>query len=445
MPYLEPRANFQRFTPGLAHQLGRIQAAKATIEQARILPASADALRFAAEVGTIHFSNLIEGNRLGILEAQRAARGELDRRTRAEIELVNYVDALKELDRRLEGDGLAFSEQLFLDVHREVTKGLGKWDEPFKPQHEGAWRDGEAVIYDPLSGRIMHAGSAPEDVEARMSELIDWVKRKLEDPVGWPPPVIAGVLHFNITDTHPFADGNGRTARLLSLALLMRTGYAPHRLFNFDAHYGLDKTAYIEALRSVARNTWNLEEWLTYFLDGIATEYERVVGEIARLSVIGQTADGRVIQLSRGQERALTQLKLANVSEFKRSDYEQAAGVGKTQANTDLTRLADSGVLLRIGDGPGRRYRFPTAAPANPWTGRGGGRPRTWTDGRILAELRDLVGDDGTVPPLKVFAAAGKTPLYQAMSRRGGIASWRARFKVVGAADAGNASQTPGG
>jgi hypothetical protein len=60
-------------------------------------------------VGTIHYSTLIEGNRLGILEAARAARGELDRTTKAEIELVNYVDALNELDRRLEADGLAFA------------------------------------------------------------------------------------------------------------------------------------------------------------------------------------------------------------------------------------------------------------------------------------------------------------------------------------------------
>ena len=59
--------------------------------------------------------------------------------------------------------------------------------------------------------------------------LIDWVNRKLDDPVEWPPPVIAGVLHFNLAEVHPFADGNGRTARLLTSALLLKTGYTPNR------------------------------------------------------------------------------------------------------------------------------------------------------------------------------------------------------------------------
>jgi Fic family protein len=97
-------------------------------------------------VGTIHYSTLIEGNRLGILEAARAARGELDRTTKAEIELVNYVDALNELDRRLEADGLAFDEDLFKAIHYEATKGLGTEEGPFKPHHEGEWRDGEAGV-----------------------------------------------------------------------------------------------------------------------------------------------------------------------------------------------------------------------------------------------------------------------------------------------------------
>lgn len=425
----EPRANFNRFTPEMTHHLGRIHAAKGAIEQARILPASAEALRFAAEVGTIHYSNLIEGNRLGVLEAERAARGELDRQTKAEIELVNYVDALKALDHRLDTDGLHISEELFLSIHNEATKGTGHADEPFKPHHEGAWRDGEAVVFDRLAGRVMHTGHPQEDVQPRMLALIEWVNSKLEDPIRTPPPIAAAVLHFNITDTHPFADGNGRTARLLSYGLLMRAGYAPHRLFNFDAHYGLDKYAYLEALRSVVRNTLNLNVWIAYFLDGMANEYERVANEVNRLSAIGQTADGRTIQLTRSQERALTQLKLAQFGEFRRSDYESAGGVRKSQAVEELNSLADVGVVHRIGDGPSRRYRFPTAASTNPWTGRGGGRPTTWDDERILRELDELAAPDTfEIPPRSAFAEANRLALYQAMSRRGGVRSWRAKF-----------------
>ena len=81
-----------------------------------------------------------------------------------------------------------------------------------------------------------------------MLVLIEWVNEKLRDPVEWPPPVVAGLLHYNIAEVHPFADGNGRTARLLTSALLLKAGYAPHRLFNFEAHYGKDKDASVRRL-----------------------------------------------------------------------------------------------------------------------------------------------------------------------------------------------------
>lgn len=431
MPYVEPYASLRRYSPEVSHELRRIDAALARIKAADILPAGAEALRFAAQVGTIHYSTLIEGNRLGILEAMRAARGELDRTTKAEIELVNYVDALNQLDRRLEADGLTFTEALFKDIHYEATKGLGTEDGPFKPHHEGEWRDGEAGVFDPLTDTLVHEGSPQADVRPRMLALIDWVNRKLENQIEWPAPVIAGVVHFNIVEVHPFADGNGRTARLLTTALLMRTGYAPNRLFNFDAHYGKDKEAYLAALRSVRHQTWNQETWQRYFLDALGNEYERVAAEVDRLSVIGRTADGRKIQLTDGQQKGLTDLKLRGVSEFNRREYEAAAGISRSTATNDLNALAHSGVVTRVGEGPARRYRFPNAASTNPWTGRGGGRPRTWTEDKIERELRALAGDSDRFPSVQDFKDAGLIALHRAIDRYGGTTEWSRRLGIT--------------
>jgi len=71
-------ANYRRFTPEIADSLMRISQALGTIRGARVLPAVADQLRASARVCTVHYSNLIEGNELPVIEAERAARGELD-------------------------------------------------------------------------------------------------------------------------------------------------------------------------------------------------------------------------------------------------------------------------------------------------------------------------------------------------------------------------------
>lgn len=431
MQTIPPYAALQRYSPGNAYHLGRITAALGRIEGADIWPASAEALRFNAQVGTIHYSTLIEGNRLGVLEAERAARGELDAKTRAEIELVNYVDALELLDRQLEETGLELDEDLFKAVHHEATKGLGTPEGPFMPHHEGEWRDGEAGVWDPLAQALVHTGAPQAEVRPRMLGLIDWIASAEQRAIEWPPPVIAGIVHYNVAEVHPFADGNGRTARLLMTAVLMRHDLVPGRLFNFDAHYGKDKEAYLAALRSVRAQTYSQEDWMRYFLDGLAQEYERVAQEVDRLTGIGRTGLGHRVQLSETQQRGLTDLTIRKVSEFNRRDYEQAAGVSRSTATRDLKLLAEAGVLQRVGDGPSRRYRSLAAASGNPWSGRGGGRPPVWTEERIEKALHEVVGSAGSFPSVRQFDEAGRRDLYNAIQRNGGSARWAHRLGVT--------------
>jgi len=90
-PPIAFNANYRRYTPAASALLMRISEALGAIRGARVLPAVVDQLRASAKVGTVHYSTLIEGNELPIIEAERATRGQLDPSSRAKIELVNYV------------------------------------------------------------------------------------------------------------------------------------------------------------------------------------------------------------------------------------------------------------------------------------------------------------------------------------------------------------------
>ncbi len=418
-PALAFSANFRRYTPEMAASLTRIAGALGVIRGARILPAVADELRASARVGTIHYSNLIEGNELPLVEAERAARGELEPETRAKVELIDYVDALDVIDQRLEAGALGLTTELLKDLHRAATRGLGREDDPrFKPSHEGEWRDGIAVVVDRLTDRVMHEGPPPDEVEPRMRGMFDWLARKQAD--GEPPFLLAGVMHYGITDIHPFADGNGRAARLFQTALLMHAQALPGRMFSFERYYADDRRAYYEALRSVRRNTLNMEAWLEYFLRGLVQEYERVAQRVLDLSSL-LPGGASPLQLTVAQQRALTALRVHGQREFSRRDYEQAAGRGRSAAGDDLRTLVSHGVLLARGAGSGRRYAFATVD-------RGAsrrGRPTQWNDARIERELRSFVSGRPGWPALAEFEAAGRGALYRAASRAGGIGRWR--------------------
>jgi Fic family protein len=416
------RPAYRMYTPEASRELMRISEALGAIRGARVLPAVADQLRASARIGTVHYSNLIEGNQLPIVEAERAARGELPSDTRAKIELINYVEALDRIDRRLAGPDFELTTDFLLELHKATKRDMGRQDDShFKPRHEGRWRDGRAVVADGLTQQIMHEGPPAEEVPERMQELFAWINRKLD--AGDPPFVIAGVAHYAITDIHPFADGNGRVARLFQTALLMRAGVLPGRMFSFERYYAEDRDAYYGALRSVHERTFNMDVWLEYFLRGLAEEYERVAATVADLSGLMPGGSGP-LQLSASQQRALTALRLRGRHEFTRREYEEAGGVRKTAAGDDLRQLTLHGVLRVRGAGPHTRYVFYGALPNRGRAG-GAGRRAKWTDATIEAELRAFLDGKREWPSHEEFREAGKSALYGAMSRAGGVARWR--------------------
>jgi hypothetical protein len=167
-----------------------------------------------------------------------------------------------------------------------------------------------------------------------MEGLFAWLDRKL-DVDSEPPFVLAGVVHYAITDIHPFADGNGRAARLFQAALLMKADVLPGRMFSFERYYAEGRDAYYQALRSVRLNTFNMEGWLEYFLRGLAEEYERVAETVADLGHL-LSAGGAPLRLTVSQDRALAGLGSRDVSSS------HAANTNRPQASAAPLRTTIS-------------------------------------------------------------------------------------------------------
>jgi Fic family protein len=258
-----------------------------------------------------------------------------------------------------------------------------------------------------------------------MRSMFDWMHSRL-DPE--PVFVVAGVMHYGITDVHPFADGNGRVARLFQAALLTQAQALPGRMFSFERYYAENRTAYYEALRSVRRRTFNMEFWLEYFLRGLAEEYERVASTVLGLGELATGADKAPLRLTISQQNGLARLRLAGRREFTRRDYEAAAGVSRSGAGNELRALVRHGVLNVHGRGASTTYAFAGSAGATAAATRPG-RRTAWTEQTIERELRAWLDGRSSWPSYGDFVAAGKRDLYAAASRNGGVARWR---RVVG-------------
>jgi DNA-binding Lrp family transcriptional regulator len=115
------------------------------------------------------------------------------------------------------------------------------------------------------------------------------------------------------------------------------------------------------------------------------------------------------------QERVLSALRADSSTPLTRADYQEIAGVSRSQAAYDLAELVEAGILDRIGAGPATRYRLVDSRPDE---------RRRWTNERIRSSLQELCAGRDAWPSAREFKEAGRHDLYVAASRYGGVAFW---------------------
>src|SRR5690606_4409487 len=95
------------------------------------------------------------------------------------------------------------------------------------------------------------------------------------------PIILAGIFHRQCVIIHPFMDGNGRTTRLLTTAILGSAGLDLFQIFSFENYYNRNITQYFKTV-GLEGDYYDLEkhidfsDWLEYFADGILDELHRV-------------------------------------------------------------------------------------------------------------------------------------------------------------------------
>jgi DNA-binding Lrp family transcriptional regulator len=135
---------------------------------------------------------------------------------------------------------------------------------------------------------------------------------------------------------------------------------------------------------------------------------------------VPQRASKSRVELKPTQERVLAVLAEDGSGRLTRGRYEEIAGVSRSQAAYDLAELVTAGILERVGGGRATTYRLVRRV-----------RPpgqRHWTNERIRAALEEFCASRKTWPSASEFKAEGRSDLYVAASRYGGIGAWATKL-----------------
>ena len=218
-------------------------------------------LRRNNRIKSIHSSLKIEANSLSLSEVRDVINGHLVLGDQKEIqEVKNAYEAYKKIP---EINPTSISE--LKKIHGVMT---------YRSVNEsGVFRQGEEGVFS--GDKCIFIAPPPHMVSGLMTDLISWMKRS-EGVVH--PLILSAVFHYEFVFIHPFADGNGRMARLWHTVIL----YQWRNIFEYiplESQIERFQTEYYDAIAQCHVNG-NSDVFIEFMLDMIDQILDEVILQI---------------------------------------------------------------------------------------------------------------------------------------------------------------------
>ena len=304
-----------------------------------------------ARVQSITASSAIEG--VIVADANRAQRI-IDRRTtmlrnRSEQELAGYRDAQDYLFRE---DWRPLNAGLILHLHRLLFAHTA--------MPGGAFKTEDNLVVDRSPDGSTSVRFKPVSAASTPFAIDDLIKR-YEHAVAageHHPALLSGLFVLDLLVIHPFEDGNGRVARLLTNAMLTEHGYTVGRYVSLEQAIAESADAYYQALLD-STHGWHEDTvdpwpWLGYFTSVIAGAYAVFADRAAAAQTPGTK-----------QQRVREHILRHAPATFRLADIRTAVpGVSDQTIRLALEQLRNEGKVR--ADGTGRSATWTRTDTARP-------------------------------------------------------------------------------
>ena len=302
-------------------------------------------LRKNSKKKSSYASNKIEGNPLTENQAEAVIESDPHKHLlKPEQEIRNYYLALEFLEEMAK-KGEKFSKDLILKVQALVEKGSSKE----KIGLRGAMPPGFLFdVYDSENCSAEYIPPEYSEIPQLLDELVEYVNNTDDHPL-----IIAAVVHYQLVTIHPFEDGNGRTARLMSGYIMDTMGYGFNGIGSLEEYFAYDSEEYYNSLQmglpalyySGRENPPHPEIWIEYFLRMVEL-YSARVYEITHNSEEDQLAG--LSYLNMKEKELLHFLLKEKLYEFTPVEVSRQIGVTNKTVINRCAKLSGNGFLVPV-------------------------------------------------------------------------------------------------
>ena len=315
------------------------------------LPEVLKGLQKAATIESTESSNRLEGVIISTQRLHALMLKDATPRSRSEQEIAGYRDALNLIHES--GKEMPFSEGTIRQLHGLMYR--------YMPQPGGQWKatNNDIIERQPDGrSRVRFAPVPAHLTPMAMADLIAHYRSALDQHLT-DSLVLVPLAILDFLCIHPFPDGNGRMARLLTLQLLYHFDYAVGRFISLERLFEESKETYYETLEASSQGWHDGQHdsmpWLNYFWGVLLRAYREFETRVGALEH-GHGAKG---------ERVRAEV-LRRQHPFAISDIEEACpGVSRDMVRHVLRTMKDEGLITPEGKGRGARWRRLADGPSS--------------------------------------------------------------------------------
>lgn len=288
------------------------------------------------------YSSEIEGIRLNVDEVRSSIARKLGIENIKQTAPSHYIDSVVAVML----DAVSHYDQLL------TKEKICAWQAAFFPTgfsegsqiEVGQYRTNEEHIVSGMFGRekIHYVAPSPGRVDEEMAHFLDWFNN--HDNIN--SVIRSAIAHFWFVSIHPFEDGNGRLARILSDMLLARADKSEFRFYNISSQINKDKKRYYDILEKAQHGDGDITEWICWYANTLSLaldEAENIVSTILNKSFFWQKASS--IPLSQRQTDMLNLFLDGYEAKITSKTWASLAKCSKDTAIRDIQDLVDKEIL----------------------------------------------------------------------------------------------------
>lgn len=280
-----------KFPMGIVRLIGEINQYKGRQDLFRQQsPQVLDALKQTAIIQSTEASNAIEGITIKADRLKQLMAEKTSPRDRSEGEIAGYRDVLATI--HASHSAISIAPNVIRQLHRDLYK--------FTFSQGGSWKPSDNTIAEVKAdgSKIIRFEPIPAYLTASaVEELCEAINREFEaqqiDPL-----ILTGAFILDFLCIHPFFDGNGRMARLLTLLMLYKFDYEVGRYISLEKLIEKTKESYYDTLQKSSygwhESKHDILPWLEYFLGIILAAYREFADRVGSISTYKGSKSERI-------------------------------------------------------------------------------------------------------------------------------------------------------